>query len=170
MKKWSQIAVSVVLLQKLKSLRVRAALPVKCRCGERNSAGGRAAEAAPMRPRGGRCRQNSNFFGLRLASTLPVVSQWLAGTFGVLRYSQPTPNVHPVPTLSNPGASPSEQEGTGVLCEPDSSRLPDGQARRSMPTGAAADDKNEVVGCYARSAGRQNWISTSEAGAVSPGW
>ena len=96
MKKWSQIAVSVVLLQKLKSLRVRAALPVKCRCGERNSAGGRAAEAAPMRPRGGRCRQNSNFFGLRLASTLPVVSQWLAGTFG----SSGTPNPLPTSSLS----------------------------------------------------------------------
>ena len=81
---------------KLKTLRVRPALPVKWRCDERNSAGGRAVEAAPMRLRCGRCLKNCNFFGLRLASTLPVVSEWLAGTFA----SSGTPYPLPESTLS----------------------------------------------------------------------
>ena len=61
-----------------------------------------------MRLRCGRCLRNCIFFGFRLASTLPVVSEWLAGTFAPLRYSQPTPNVHPAQTLGDSGESPSE--------------------------------------------------------------
>ena len=51
-------------------------------------------EVVHLRLRCGRCRRNSIFFGLRLASTLPVVSEWLAGTFDPFS----TPN--PLPTYS----------------------------------------------------------------------
>ena len=73
-----------------------------------------------MRLRCGRCLRNSNFFGFRLASALPVVSEWLAGTFGPLRYSQPTHNVHPVPTLGDSSANPLE---TGKSQDPARTRF-----------------------------------------------
>ena len=50
------------------------------------------AEAVPLGLRGGRCRQNVIFLSRRLASGLPVVSEWVAGTFG----SSGTP--YPLPT------------------------------------------------------------------------